>query len=68
MRLGTFECFMWGHKFIGSIDEMTPNGWYTKYKVLDFCVRCGIERRAPETAPASESQTSRDAKPREERE
>jgi len=65
MRFGTFACWAWGHKFIGTFDSGTClDDWRTSYKVLNFCIRCGVSRPNgvdPVTAPASEPQTLAEA-------
>jgi hypothetical protein len=49
MRIGTFLCWLWGHKFIIESSEfLGRDGVYNKFydtkQVTPFCVRCGIDK------------------------
>lgn len=47
MRVGTFLCWLWGHKFVRGGRSPAAEGYvYGIYIPVqtNFCVRCGIER------------------------
>ena len=53
MRIGTFLCFLFGHKFLGR--EIKPvkcefgdKGWvnHKNYFQTSYCVRCGIDKES----------------------
>lgn len=46
MKVGTFLCWLFGHKFLGRVDEYDEklmSVWTTK-KPIGFCSRCGEMR------------------------
>lgn len=45
MRIGTFLCWLFGHKFIGEKCRKDETGeiWITTFPT-DYCSRCGIRR------------------------
>lgn len=52
MRIGTFMCWLFGHKFIARTiefrkDESHPDGYrrHIKYFPISHCVRCGIDKK-----------------------
>lgn len=52
MKIGTFQCWLFGHKFSIRFKQIgvpgfnkVPLGYkQTFYKRSDFCVRCGISK------------------------
>lgn len=42
MRIGTFMCLLFGHKFIYS--SKTRDGYHKYIEESDVCVRCGIDK------------------------
>lgn len=45
MRIGTFKCWLWGHKFIAHVNDIWEEGvHYWEEKPTDYCVRCGIKK------------------------
>lgn len=45
MRIGTFACWLWGHKFIGKNRKWSNGIEYVDIiKQLPCCIRCGIDR------------------------
>lgn len=55
MRIGTFKCLLFGHKFIGIFHEyrgeegstnqyQSLDAWFMCIRPTDHCVRCGIKR------------------------
>lgn len=48
IRVGTFWCWLWGHKFIGkSNPKPTEVRDIYSYKITqtDFCIRCGKDKQ-----------------------
>lgn len=45
MRIGTFMCWLWGHKFTRSMitEGDMWDGILTTWKT-DYCMRCGIDK------------------------
>lgn len=45
MKIGTFYCWLWGHKFVATDRTREDDGFwtYTKHQ-LNYCTRCGIDR------------------------
>lgn len=49
MRIGTFRCWLWGHKFIAPASKILDDhpGYIRKWKeATNFCIRCGIDKEA----------------------
>lgn len=46
MKIGTFLCCLWGHKFVTKeVDEATKPGIkIVRRHLLAHCIRCGIRR------------------------
>lgn len=49
-RIGTFNCWLWGHKFLARFADYDDDGFIktTWGSVTQNCVRCGIDRPSKE--------------------